>query len=266
MGVKRLVHMSHVNASPNPETAFLKNGSEFLKTKYEGELAVRNEFPDATIFRCSDIYGQGDYFINNLLSRRSRVHTNHAVPLYLKGKYTVKAPVHMSDVATGIMNSLYDPEAVGETYEAVGPQRFTMDEIVRYIFEMSGRNNEQWNFHISELMLDPRAFLKVFLVEKSPFGNNRYFHQTCLDSLERLSISDNIQGLPNLEDLGVKLNTMEKRIPWEVAALDAFGYHQYESLEDGPQSVPPREISFGEQRALQIQRQNGILNIIPGLA
>ena len=42
-GVKRLVHMSHINAREQPETAFLPGGSKFLKTKYQGELAVWHE-------------------------------------------------------------------------------------------------------------------------------------------------------------------------------------------------------------------------------
>jgi NADH dehydrogenase (ubiquinone) 1 alpha subcomplex subunit 9 len=40
-GVKRLVHMSHINAREEPEKAFLPGGSRFLKTKFMGELAVR---------------------------------------------------------------------------------------------------------------------------------------------------------------------------------------------------------------------------------
>ena len=39
-----------------PERAFLPRGSEWLRTKYAGELAVRDQFPDATIFRCSGIF------------------------------------------------------------------------------------------------------------------------------------------------------------------------------------------------------------------
>ena len=41
---------------------FLQNGSEWLRTKWEGEQAVLKEFPDATIIRASDIYGPGDKF------------------------------------------------------------------------------------------------------------------------------------------------------------------------------------------------------------
>ena len=43
--------MSHINAREEPEVAFLKGGSRFLATKYQGELAVMAEFPEATIFR-----------------------------------------------------------------------------------------------------------------------------------------------------------------------------------------------------------------------
>lgn len=44
----------------------LKNGSGYLKSKWEGECAVREEFPEATIVRPADIYGQEDRaFINS---------------------------------------------------------------------------------------------------------------------------------------------------------------------------------------------------------
>jgi len=41
----------------------LKDGSRFLRTKLEGEHAVREEFPEATIIRPSDIWGQEDRFL-----------------------------------------------------------------------------------------------------------------------------------------------------------------------------------------------------------
>ena len=45
--------------------------------------------------------------------------------LLMQGELTMKQPIFHSDLATGIMNSLHDPEAVGQTYEAMGPQRLT---------------------------------------------------------------------------------------------------------------------------------------------
>ena len=72
-GVDKLIHFSALNASPNPQrclppigkyfkrflpksfpqssASFLPNGSQFYKSKYAGELAVREEFPEAIIMR-----------------------------------------------------------------------------------------------------------------------------------------------------------------------------------------------------------------------
>ena len=37
--------------------------SEWLRTKWEGERAIFDEFPDATIFRACELYGWPDYFV-----------------------------------------------------------------------------------------------------------------------------------------------------------------------------------------------------------
>jgi len=264
MGVERLVHMSHVNARAEPERAFLSGGSEFLRTKYMGELAVRDHFPGATIFRCADVYGQGDTFIQQIFSRLA-TNRYHGMPLYLKGKYTVKQPVHMSDLTTGIMNSLYDPEAIGQTYEALGPERVTMHDLVTYMYELTSRTPEEWNFGITELMLDPSAFMKAYFAGKTPFGGKHTFKQYSLDGLERLSLSDTSEGLPNLTDLGVKLSTLHQKMPWELAPRNQFNYYVYETVEEQPVVLPCKTVSFAEERILEVQRANGIFNLVPGL-
>ncbi|CAF4018047.1 unnamed protein product, partial [Rotaria magnacalcarata] len=70
-GVQRLIHFSALNASPNPPAIIVRKPSKFLQSKYAGELAVREEFPDATIFRPSAIYGNqhSDGFIAYHFSR-----------------------------------------------------------------------------------------------------------------------------------------------------------------------------------------------------
>ena len=42
-----------------------------------------------------------------------------------------RGALYLDIISLGIMNSLYDPSAVGETYEAVGPESVTMVRRVR---------------------------------------------------------------------------------------------------------------------------------------
>jgi NADH dehydrogenase (ubiquinone) 1 alpha subcomplex subunit 9 len=58
-GVSKLVHVSHLNAS-------LGSTSRFYQTKAEGELAVKEAFPDATIVRPATMYGYEDRLLNNM--------------------------------------------------------------------------------------------------------------------------------------------------------------------------------------------------------
>jgi NADH dehydrogenase (ubiquinone) 1 alpha subcomplex subunit 9 len=58
-GVSRFVHVSHLNASYD-------SPSEFYRTKAQGEDAVRQAFPDATIVRPSPLYGHEDKLLNSM--------------------------------------------------------------------------------------------------------------------------------------------------------------------------------------------------------
>lgn len=56
-GVSRLIHVSHLNASPN-------SPSEFYRSKYHGERVVRDAFPEATIVRPGPLFGSEDWLLN----------------------------------------------------------------------------------------------------------------------------------------------------------------------------------------------------------
>lgn len=62
-GVERFIHVSALNAAEHPEPVIVKGGSKFLASKWAGERAVLEEFPEATIFRPADVYGQEDRFL-----------------------------------------------------------------------------------------------------------------------------------------------------------------------------------------------------------
>lgn len=117
-GVERFIHLSALNASANPEPILLSNGSQYLRSKYFGELAVREEFPEATIIRPSDVYGSEDRFLSLYASNWR--HQMRGVPLWKNGEATEKQPVYVSDVAQAIVNAARDPDTAGKVYQAVG--------------------------------------------------------------------------------------------------------------------------------------------------
>lgn len=65
VGVPRLVHVSHLNASST-------STSQFYRSKAAGESAVREAFPAATIVRPGPMYGHEDKFLTNMSSTSMR--------------------------------------------------------------------------------------------------------------------------------------------------------------------------------------------------
>lgn len=53
----------------------LPKGSKILKTKWRGECAVREEFPEATIIRPAVVYGQEDQFLTHYMNNWRRTQT-----------------------------------------------------------------------------------------------------------------------------------------------------------------------------------------------
>jgi len=265
-GVKRLVQMSHINAREKPAVAFLKGGSRFLASKYQGELAVRAEFPEATIFRASDVWAERDNFVNHWFNRW-RWNKNRTVSLYGKGELTVKQPIWMPDLVTGIMNSLYDPEAVGQTYEAVGPERMTQAEMLRFMYDCAALNKDYESFEgFAELMLSPRMLAKAWAFNKLGLGNKITWGQQSLDRLERDSISDESEGYPDMaEALGVDLKgTLALKMKQEVRSYDFFGYYEYETPEEVHHPQPYKTLDRVAERHITLRRQQGFLaNILP---
>uniref|UniRef100_C1BQ35 NADH dehydrogenase [ubiquinone] 1 alpha subcomplex subunit 9, mitochondrial n=1 Tax=Caligus rogercresseyi TaxID=217165 RepID=C1BQ35_CALRO len=212
-GVSRFVHISSLNARENPDGAFLPKGSRWLKTKWQGENAVLEAFPDATIFRASDIYGHNDSFIGHYAATARLSNINlRTLPLWKKGEHTIKAPIHVGDLVSGIMEAVSDDSTKGVTYEAYGPEMHKLSDIVDWIYYYINKDPSNFGYRRTDLRYDPSVFAKALFYQNMPFGQKAN-GKLGIDKLDKMAISDEVMGLPNLQDLGIAPGTLAQKMP-----------------------------------------------------
>ncbi|RWS07188.1 hypothetical protein B4U79_09089, partial [Dinothrombium tinctorium] len=232
-GVQRFIHVSSLNCSENPPSHILKGGSRFLKSKYYGELAVREEFPDAIIFRPADIFGGIDRFFRYWQHWSRRVYGR--IHLWNKGKGVYKQPVYAGDVAQGIVNAIFDNDAPGKTYDCVGPRRYELYELVSF-FNRILEKDERYGWKIKDLRFSPYMWAR--------FAFWGYFFKypdngLCWDKVEREMVTDTVTpNHPTLEDLGVQLTLMEPHAFYTLTPLRRMGYYPI-ILDEYPKINPP---------------------------
>jgi len=120
-GVKRMVHMSALGAAPK--------GARYARSKYEGERAVLDVLPTATILRPSLVFGPEDAFFN----RFAQMATSSPVLPLIGGGKTRFQPVFVGDVAEAAANAIRDEHARGRVYELGGPSIYTFKQLLQYI-------------------------------------------------------------------------------------------------------------------------------------
>lgn len=127
-GVKRFLQMSANGSRENAKT-------DYHKTKWAAEVAVRDSSLDWTIFRPSLIFGPEDEFVNMLagLIRKLPV-----VPVMGDGEYRLQ-PVAVENVAAGFVKALDTPQSVGQTYHCGGPKDYSYDEVLDLIGQALGK-------------------------------------------------------------------------------------------------------------------------------
>jgi NADH dehydrogenase len=121
-GVERLIHISAIAADSRSRSAY-------ARTKAQGEAAVRDSFPTATILRPSIVFGPEDQFFNRFATMAM---ISPALPL-IGGGRTRFQPVYVGDVADAVLKCLEEPATAGRTYELGGPKIYTFRELVELL-------------------------------------------------------------------------------------------------------------------------------------
>jgi len=127
-GLRRLLHMSALNARTD-------GPSRYLRSKGEGERVVEASGLAWTIFRPSVIFGREDSFLN-MFARLERL----PIILPLACPEARFKPVFIGDVARAFMHSLEDDRTHGERYNLCGPKDYSLRELVAYVGELTGYN------------------------------------------------------------------------------------------------------------------------------
>eukprot|EP00579_Thalassiosira_antarctica_P005723 CAMPEP_0201885482 /NCGR_PEP_ID=MMETSP0902-20130614/19166_1 /ASSEMBLY_ACC=CAM_ASM_000551 /TAXON_ID=420261 /ORGANISM="Thalassiosira antarctica, Strain CCMP982" /LENGTH=393 /DNA_ID=CAMNT_0048414717 /DNA_START=15 /DNA_END=1196 /DNA_ORIENTATION=+ len=129
MQVDNLIHVS--SAAANPDSS-----SEWARTKHEGEQAVLEAYPWATIVRPTQMFGHEDMLLNwfAVMAQRFPI-----VPL-VDGGHALTQPVWVDDVAKTINRIIDDPEKFeGRRVDVFGAQDYSYAELARFVYDITGQ-------------------------------------------------------------------------------------------------------------------------------
>ncbi len=149
-GVKRILHMSALNADTQAKSAY-------LRSKAQGEAQLRNNSLMVTVFRPSVIFGAEDAFLNQFAALLRRLPV-----LALACGDSKLQPVYVEDVARAFVSSLENPETFGRSYEMCGPKVYTLQQLVQYVNDLQQRS--RWIFTLGK----SASYYQAWLLEKLP--------------------------------------------------------------------------------------------------
>jgi NADH dehydrogenase len=127
--VESCVHVSGIGADP-------VSTSRYIRSRGEGELAVRAAFPGAVIVRPAVMFAPDDAFLTAIMKllRQFPIY-----PMFGKGGTRLQ-PVHVDDVAEAIARIVLGAEPQTTTFELAGPHVCTYEELIRSLAQELGRN------------------------------------------------------------------------------------------------------------------------------
>jgi len=256
-GARTFVHVSHLLASENPEKLWSKDGSDYLKSKFRGDMAVLEEFPDATIIRPSEMIGTSDwytFYYRNWWRRGFK----WQMPLWKRGLYSVKSPITYSCVTDAILAACDDPAFKGKIYEATGPERYLLHDLIEYMATILDLDWASNGFKINDLRLMPLPFVKAFVSQTAPFGQ-KMFSGATIEKLERSQLSDISQGYPSIAEMGVKLEHLPDVLPYN---LEPYRMNRYLHGPIDPKSVPLRPLSRVEEEQIHAEGAQSPMRIL----
>lgn len=158
-GVGAFVHVSAIGA--DAESAI-----DYARTKAEGEQAVLDAFPKATVLRPSILFGPDDNFVNMFARLIAML---PALPVFAPEARL--QPLFVDDAAEAVAHALGDAgKHGGKIYEIAGPEVLTMAELNRRIAQAEGR--ERWLIELPDFV--GAAIAKLGFLPGAPITSDQF--------------------------------------------------------------------------------------------
>ena len=195
-GQRRIIHISSLGADLNAP-------SIYQRSKARGEAVLSSSGLDVSVLRPSVIFGAEDKFLNTFATLQKLF---PFIPL--AGSTARFQPVWVEDVASAIVRCIEDNATIGQTFEACGPEVFTLKQLVQLAGQYSGNDKPIIG------LPDALARIQAALMELAP-GEPIMSR----DNLDAMKV-DNISGgkLPGLNDLGITPSALSAVAPFYLGA------------------------------------------------
>lgn len=210
-GIGRFVHLSALRASPE--------APRYLRSKWQGEEAVRRSGLPAVIFRPSVLLGPGGGaaaqfadvvryglwypVVGGRVPGRRLAGTLAAltpfVPVLGDGRYT-SMPVALDDVLPAVAAALERDDVLGGTFEIGGPEVLTYDELVRRVAAVLGLRRVLWHLP----MPAARVLLRLFALLPDP--------PITRDEFDALLVDNVCDPAPAVRAFGLRLRPVEQAL------------------------------------------------------
>ena len=105
--------------------------SDYAKSKLEGEINIKKNFPNATILKPSLVFSVDDSATTNFMTLLNRL---PIFPLYYNGN-TKFTPIHVSDL-TEIIYQVISKNITATTIECIGPEIISLKKILQRLLKI----------------------------------------------------------------------------------------------------------------------------------
>lgn len=199
-GVRRLLHVSALGVAADAPSMYLRS-----KARGEAVLLQAAALPaglQLTLLRPSVIFGAEDRFLNLFAALQALFPV-----MPLGGANALFQPVWVGDVAQALLNALHQPSSIGTTYEAAGPQVFTLAQLVKLAGARAG--------HARPVLPlpGPLARLQALALEFAPGGP--LMSRDNLDSMRAPNVASGT--LPGLAALDIDAHSIAQAGEMESA-------------------------------------------------